>query len=434
MPLRQLTTGLVLATALITPLTANCAVAPQTVTTANTQAVDQPQPATQQLALAHAPKVAAQARQGSDLTLAETIDATLAEKGPYAPELGQLYASLGSQLQRQSKHEEALQVFKSAMHVERINQGLYSNSQEHILEAMIDSAVALDNWHLASDFLKHWQWLANEHGSEGPEAFLRGVRNVAKLHMRAFFGGNSLASSSAEQHILLANHWFNSAVDSLEQHYGATDEAMVPWLYDLSLSSYYLSIMSVEKNRAIEDSANNFDDDVVQASNDRAAFIMEQYRTGKESIEKIIDIHSAHPGQDIYPQVDAEILLADWYMLYNRPESAKQQYKKAYALLFDNLTYSDTEQQIVRTPVELPELGKDSEVFKEPDQSNYAIAQFDVSWRGNASNVQIVESNGASESQLNVLKQNILARKYRPQLVDGVAVDAVAFAKRYTVN
>lgn len=362
--------------------------------------------------------------------LNQNIESVISAQGPYAVELGQLYASLGSQLQKSDEHVKALQMFKSAMHVERINQGLYSPSQEHILDAMVNSALALKDWQLATDFLKHWQWLATEHGSNGPDAYLKGVRHVAKLHLNAFFGGNSLTTSQAETHILKADYWFSSAVNAIQNHHGEESPSMIPWLHDVTTTAYYLSLMSLEKNRAIEDSVKPKEDNVIDSTSKQTAFILAQYRKGKDAIESMINIHKSGGEQNIHARFEAEVLLADWYQLFGRPESARRQYSNAYQLLFANLNYHNPEQDLVRMPVGLPEKEDLTDTDLNTDQPALVVS-YDVSWRGNASNFQLLQNPGASKEEINALKLRILGQKYRPKLVNGVATDAHSVTQSY---
>ena len=364
--------------------------------------------------------------------LNQNIDSVLSERGPYAAELGQLYASLGNHLQNNGEHQKALKVFKNAMHVERINQGLYSPSQEHILDAMVHSALALQDWQLAGEFLNHWQWLANEHGSDGPDAYLNGVKQLTNVHLKAFFGDNSLTSENAETHILKADYWFSNAVNSIHRHHGKNDLSMVPWLHELALTSYYLSLMSTEKNRPIDANNGQNENSVVQAKNRQANFITEQYRKGKNAIETMIKIHQRQGERNIHAQVKAEILLADWFLLYNRPASAKQQYDKAYKILFSNLNYHKPEQTLIRMPVGLPDTGHSSP-FSTADESEQLVVRYDVSWRGNASNFAVLSNPGASKKDISAIRQSIIGRKYRPKLVNGVAMNAHNVTQSYPI-
>ena len=63
--------------------------------------------------------------------------------GPHAAELVEARSSLGMLYQQAGDHGQAIAVLRDALQSVRINEGLYSMSQVAILEAIIDSQVAL---------------------------------------------------------------------------------------------------------------------------------------------------------------------------------------------------------------------------------------------------------------------------------------------------
>lgn len=71
------------------------------------------------------------------------IDDTRANASPYSSELREQYAALGTLLQQSGDHEEAIEAFESAMHIDRVNTGLYTLDQIPIVEKIIASHEAL---------------------------------------------------------------------------------------------------------------------------------------------------------------------------------------------------------------------------------------------------------------------------------------------------
>ncbi len=71
------------------------------------------------------------------------IDDTRANASPYSAELREQYDALGTLLQQSGDHEEAIKAFESAMHIDRVNTGLYTLDQIPVVEKMIASHEAL---------------------------------------------------------------------------------------------------------------------------------------------------------------------------------------------------------------------------------------------------------------------------------------------------
>jgi len=89
----------------------------------------------------------AQADVQSDLLLSKTspvdeiydeIDRIEIEGGSYAPEMGELWLALGQALKQQQDFEEAIDVVVRGMHVDKVNQGIQSNSQAIYLKELAE--------------------------------------------------------------------------------------------------------------------------------------------------------------------------------------------------------------------------------------------------------------------------------------------------------
>lgn len=71
---------------------------------------------------------------------------------PYSNELREQYDALGTLLQRNDEHEEAIKAFEAAMHIDRVNAGLYTLDQIPLVEKIIASHEALGNASEVNDF------------------------------------------------------------------------------------------------------------------------------------------------------------------------------------------------------------------------------------------------------------------------------------------
>ncbi len=66
---------------------------------------------------------------------------------------------LGLTMQEQDRHEEAIDFFKQARQASRIQHGLYDETQVLLVEAIIESEVALENWQDVDDHYRHMEHL-----------------------------------------------------------------------------------------------------------------------------------------------------------------------------------------------------------------------------------------------------------------------------------
>lgn len=80
------------------------------------------------------------------------LDTLLAEQGLFSPERREQLEALGLLLQEQGAHSEALQAFAEALHIERVNNGLYTLSQLPLVDSIIVSHDALHDFKEVDDY------------------------------------------------------------------------------------------------------------------------------------------------------------------------------------------------------------------------------------------------------------------------------------------
>ena len=87
---------------------------------------------------------------------------------------------LGLQMQEQDRHEEAIDYFKQARQVSRIQNGLYDETQILLVEAIIESEMALQNWKEVDDHYQYAEYLYHRlYDLEDPE-LERGLDKVSR--------------------------------------------------------------------------------------------------------------------------------------------------------------------------------------------------------------------------------------------------------------
>src|SRR5210317_1368687 len=85
----------------------------------------------------------ASTNENSIIAYEETIKALELDGGAYEPALTQELIAVSKLYQNQNEHEKALEYLDQALHVNRVNLGLYNLDQEQIVEEKIRSLVAL---------------------------------------------------------------------------------------------------------------------------------------------------------------------------------------------------------------------------------------------------------------------------------------------------
>lgn len=86
---------------------------------------------------------------------------------------------LGLAMQEQDRHEEAIAYFKQARQASRIQFGLYDETQVLLVEAIIDSELALENWSEVDDHYRHVEHLYHKLYDMNDPRLEAGLRKVS---------------------------------------------------------------------------------------------------------------------------------------------------------------------------------------------------------------------------------------------------------------
>jgi tetratricopeptide (TPR) repeat protein len=102
---------------------------------------------------------------------------------------------LGRLSQSSGEHQQALVLFKQALHVARINQGLYHESQIPIVDDIISTEIALQNWEEVNNFYAYEEHLYRRLYDTDDSRLEAGLRKVSAWHITALnvnLGGNRI--------------------------------------------------------------------------------------------------------------------------------------------------------------------------------------------------------------------------------------------------
>ncbi len=112
---------------------------------------------------------------------------------------------LGRQNQRSGEHRQALILFKQALHVARINNGLYHESQIPIIDNIIAAEISLRNWEGVNNYYAYQEHLYRRlYEMDDPRLEL-GLQKVSAWHINAL---NVNIDGRRIEHLRTANKLF----------------------------------------------------------------------------------------------------------------------------------------------------------------------------------------------------------------------------------
>ncbi|BFM12130.1 hypothetical protein R50072_22830 [Simiduia litorea] len=369
------------------------------------------------------------AQKSSARNYLNAIEDIESDYGAYDLQLSQHLFSLGEEYQNLGEHEEAIEVFTRAMHVQRINLGLYDMGQVPILENLIESQIALGEWESANERYQYLYWLhRRNYGSDDPR-LLPIINKLSNWHLNAYALN---ISGGLFYHLINAHNLYQIAADIVSNTYGKNDLRMIDPLKGLTASNYFLATYQIENQNKLSVANGS-----MPAKEDERArlqqYIMNSYNSGRSAINRMVTVYSNNPDAPPASELQAQVALGDWYLLFGKWHSAVEIYQNTYRKLAANDEHKPLLDTLFHQPVPLPDLplidmGKKSTINTE----HFVLAKFDVSAYGRATHIDIIDAFPEDNSRMQSRVRKALKQaKFRPRFNNGEAVDTEDITHRY---
>jgi len=397
--------------------------------------------------------------------LLERVRTLESEGGPYDPGLGEQLAGLGLAYQENGDHADAVETLTRALQIKRVNEGLQNLDQLTILEALIASNIASEQW---EDLDRNYQlllWIHRRNFDPGDPRFLPIMDKMGRWKLQAYHNG--LLDENAETTLRDAESLYSQTVDLLEEEYGETDPRLVDALYGKAATNYQvareisqkplesfrqsggprtMAVVSYQQVCSatpqgpvcrmvpITTYSSNLDNYVSQQQEkDRA--IYQALQRVRQPLKQIVAIYEAHPELPADAYANALVHLADWHLYYEQRTTAHGLYKRAYAALRDSGRSNEDVDKLFDKPVSIPSLRLDLPDVQQKlaeDRASLSVS-FDVSKSGRVSNVHFAEELAEQEVARRRIRELLMQATFRPRLVGGEPVDATGVTLKLPV-
>jgi len=317
------------------------------------------------------------------------------------------------------------------MHLNRINEGLYNLGQVPILEELIESEIAQENWEDANDKHQYLFWLHRRNFGDTDYRLLPVIEKLSNWHLNIY---TLNLSEGLHQHLVSAHALFRLAVNIIDNSYGQNDLRLVKSLRGLTATNYYLRQFRAEASMKLtHTSARGGSTPTAQERAKLDQYTINSYASGKRAMTRIVDVLDSNPEVLPSAAAKAKVGLADWYLLFDKWKSAQETYQEAY----NELVASEADPRIIKSlfgrPVALPDMPLlVTEIKKTTKDTPYVLVTFDVTSYGRAKNVNIIESFPDDQMRLrSKVRRSLKAAKFRPRFENGEAVLTEQLRHRY---
>ena len=370
--------------------------------------------------------VATQAPSGPGLTQSiaryETRIAELeAAEGPHAAGLVEVRQSLGLLHQQAGDHGQAIAVLRDALQSVRINDGLHSMSQVAILEAIIDSNVALD---ARDDLRRNYEylfWLYQRNYGDYSAGLVPVIKRVGQWYFDLY---NFSPPNTTVEPLIAADDLYAKALKILPEDAPPRDRADI--LYKVAVINHHVAedvLDPMLSHREIREAMipHGRGSPYLNEAAVRQYFANQSFHKGKRSLKRIIETYEKTLPDGIMDYTRALVFMGDWLTVQRRVWEGARQYQRAWAALEEHDADPAQVDDLFGEPQPIEQLPIPGEPEPQAGADSYYVdALLDVPESGWPHNIRIQAVHPLGETTLIPrAERGIAATRYRPRYRNG---------------
>ena len=353
-----------------------------------------------------------------------SIEKIEAAEGVYGNKLSQELLNLANVYQNYNKHSEAISLLTRSLHLNRVNEGLYSATQIPILEKLIKSLKATKQWNLVNDRYSYLYWLYDKNSDQVDASSISVVFKIANWYLQSYA---MQRSEMPVQDLMNSYILLDKTANLISDQYGDTDIRLVKVLNRLMIANYFFA-SHVPTTTSQTNAAARQITQAPESGNKLIIMKRKSFMTGKNIIERELNILLNQQSIDHLNILKNKLKLADWYLMHNKKQSAKSFYQDAYDFALKNKHHNVLIKTVFDQPVALPDFPSldnstrinlsDKEVSED---DRYVQVTLDVTSQGRTRNLKVINSNPPDNTRMKASVLNSLRlTKFRPRLENGI--------------
>lgn len=361
----------------------------------------------------------------------QSVEQLEAQHGPYHAALSQQLTGLGQHYRQQGKLDDSRDILQRAMHISRVNSGLYSLQQTAIIEQLVKTNTERKDWESVDANQHYLYWLHKRNFDADDPRMLPILNKLGRWHLNAY---DEHTHKGKVEHLLRAHNYYKQAIDIVSKEHGEMAPQLVDHLQGYTATNYFLASHQVIIHQEADDQGGARNTNITNEDKRRLIqYIQNSYRNGKNSIDQAIRIHNSNDNSSLQEKVTAELAMADWNLLFGRWHTALALYKNIYSSLSERLPEKISPDAFFASPVPLPQLPALANSQSRTDETDpYIIVAFDVSPRGSARNIEFIEEFPKSHTQNRIrVRRALKTSKFRPRMQQGEPVATQRYTQKF---
>ncbi len=352
--------------------------------------------------------------------------------GPYDDALAEPLAGLARQHRQRGDYSEALSTYRRALHVIRINDGLYSERQIPVLRELLMTFRETGDYESLD---QRYEYFFRLYGSGKPpytelrlraaleylrwqrEALMRELKGDRRRRMLNLIALNGELLEAVMTDPVAPYTWKRDLTQSQMRNLYLLKDQFAPKLQEASLNSSQNTFSAKPLVEDLEDQKMDLALRGAVNKGRRLVQVLQQEAAGQGPVE----------------QASLQLALADWFHWNGSRQRAGTAYREVISLLQEA-----GEQELLHLwmglPVELPANG----AFLRPanpavDAPAVIRARFDVSAKGRVSNLNTEILSGEAASELNRFRRQLGGTLFRPGWEGGEPRSVTGLQRDYTL-
>ncbi|MCZ6831332.1 MAG: tetratricopeptide repeat protein [Gammaproteobacteria bacterium] len=350
--------------------------------------------------------------------------------GAYAPGLSEQLLGLGSVYQEQGLYQEAIKIFKRAVHLSRISNGLHSAEQIPILQRLISALVSSGDYEKADERQYYLYRVQRQlYQSDAPQ-MSKAMMDRANWERQAYYLS---VGDTAFSRLLAMWELYRRVLSNIAETEGSYSLQLLQPLNGLLETQYLIARYNGEAPGGIQ-----FGSGAPESSAEKNRFAMvrlSNYKQGQAVIAAIREVHLFNESEESPLAAESLLALGDWRQYHGKREAAGEAYLQAW----DELAVMENSEQLLAQHFGQPQLlptTADAHLDLAPPANikGYAEVSYSVNQRGRVKALELV-SNEPVEAHPNAeptrLLRRIKAKKFRPRYENREPVTTENLVKSY---
>jgi hypothetical protein len=350
--------------------------------------------------------------------------------GAYAPGLSEQLLGLGNAYLDQGLYQRAAKVFKRAVHLSRINNGLHSAEQIPMLQGMISALVSSGEYEEADERQYYPFRIQRQLYKSNDPAMSQAMLDRADWERQAYY--LSIGDTAFGR---LLNMWelYRRVLSNIAEAEGNYSIQLLKPLNGLLETQYLIARYNGEAPSGIQ--VGNPSPETTAEENRFSMVRMSNYKQGQAVIAAIREVYLFNESENSSRATEALLELGDWRQYHNKRKEAAEAYQQAWD---EFATMENSEAILARhfgAPVMLPNTADAHTDLAPPaDIRGYAEVSYTVTERGRVDDLELVSNTvaeGYTEAEPTRLLRRLKVKKFRPHYVNRQPVTTENLVNRY---